>query len=184
MVLKDYREAFHDYLVSSDDLDSQIKAAAGLCKSASRCIFIGNGGSSSISSHMMEDFIKIARKPALSFTDPALITCFANDYGYADAIQEWLKVIHLPGDCLVAISSSGESLNIVNAARFMKNQHLPVITLTGFSPGNTLRHTGDVNLHVPVSNYGIVECLHQAYIHIILDSLVESYVQTSAITFP
>jgi D-sedoheptulose 7-phosphate isomerase len=121
---------------------------------------------------MAEDFIKIARKPTLSFSDPALITCFANDYGYDLAILEWIRVVRQAGDCLLAVSSSGESSNIVNAARFMSHQGHPVITFTGFSPDNQLNSIGDIGFHVPLNNYGIVECIHQAYFHMILDSLV------------
>ena len=80
---------------------------------------------------MMEDFINVALIPAASFTDPALITCFANDYGYEHAMHEWLRVIYQPGDLLYAISSSGKSHNIINAAYFMKEQGGKVITLTG-----------------------------------------------------
>jgi D-sedoheptulose 7-phosphate isomerase len=136
-----------------------------------RIFFIGNGGSNAICSHMMEDFAKIAGYPTFSFSDASLITCFANDYGYERAMAEWLKIHFIAGDLLVAISSSGESKNIINAVDYVKSINGHVITLSGFKKENQLRKKGDINFHVDISNYGVVECFHQVIIHIILDSL-------------
>lgn len=171
MQLNLYRTAFRQYL--EDEKTAQfVQEAIDLTKAAKRLIFIGNGGSNAICSHMMEDFIKVGRIPAVSFTDPALITCFANDYGYEHAIQEWLRVIHQPGDLLYAISSSGKSQNIINAAYYVKEQGDQVITLTGFLPDNPLSQIGHANYNIPVTSYGVVECFHQTLVHLILDTLV------------
>lgn len=170
-MIQQYRDSFRQYLEDTL-IESQVREAVAMSRSARRVIFIGNGGSNSICSHMMEDFIKVGRKPAIAFTDPALITCFANDYGYPEAIREWLRVIHQPGDLLYAISSSGESANILQAARYIKEQGDKVITLTGFQPENSLSQIGDLNFRVPVKSYGIVECFHQTLIHMVLDIMV------------
>lgn len=147
--------------------------AVALLKSGSvkRIFFIGNGGSMAICSHMMEDYAKIGRFPTFAFSDAALITCYANDYGYENAMAEWLKVHMVPGDLLVAISSSGESKNIVNAAHAALEKGGQVLTVSGFNPDNTLSKMGSINFHTPVRNYGIVECFHQVILHAILDSL-------------
>ena len=178
MQLDSYKTAFRQHL-ESEQVEQFVQQAVALTNEAKRLIFIGNGGSNSICSHMMEDFIKVARKPSSSFTDPALITCFANDYGYEHAMLEWLRVIYQPGDLLYAISSSGKSQNIINAAYFMKEQGERVVTLTGFLPDNPLSQIGDLNYNIPVASYGIVECFHQTLIHLVLDTLV-----TSPITQP
>jgi D-sedoheptulose 7-phosphate isomerase len=170
MQLDLYKEAFQEYF-SSDQVRVQIKESVEILREARRVIFIGNGGSNAISGHMMEDYMKIAGKQTLSFTDPSLITCFANDYGYDKAIAEWIKRSFQKDDVLVAISSSGESANILNAV----DQHLqlqgPVITLSGFKEQNRLSGKGTVNFHVAAKNYGIVECFHQIILHAILDEL-------------
>ncbi|GAB4413770.1 MAG: SIS domain-containing protein [Bacteroidia bacterium] len=176
-----YKTAFRTYF-DDETVSRQVLEAVEITRQAGRLIFIGNGGSNAICSHMMEDFIKVARIPAVSFTDAALITCFANDYGYPHAILEWLKVIYRPGDTLYAISSSGKSPNILHATEFIKAQGERVITLTGFAPGNPLSQMGDVNFCIPVQSYGIVECFHQTLVHIILDTIAHTSVQTSAQT--
>lgn len=166
-----YREQFSSYF-NSPAIHQGIQKAIALIESkAKRIFFIGNGGSNSICSHMMEDFAKIARFPTFSFSDGALITCFANDYGYERAMAEWVKIHFQEGDLLVAISSSGESKNILNAVDFVKSQNGFIITLSGFKQNNPLSSKGDINFYLNVSNYGIVECFHQVILHIILDSL-------------
>ena len=137
-----------------------------------RIFFIGNGGSNSICSHMMEDFAKILRIPTFSFSDPALITCFSNDYGYENAMKEWISIHLNPDDILISISSSGESKNIINATSFAKDKNIKIITLTGFNTSNTLKKMGDINFYLNSNSYGIVECFHQTILHIILDTLI------------
>ena len=166
-----YKQQFTNFFESSL-INQQIADSVALIKSkAKRIFFIGNGGSNSICSHMMEDFAKIARFPTFSFSDASLITCFANDYGYEKAIEEWMKIHFQKTDLLVAISSSGESNNILNAATYAKNSGGAVITLSGFKENNRLSRVGDINFYLPISNYGIVECYHQVILHIVLDSL-------------
>jgi D-sedoheptulose 7-phosphate isomerase len=165
-----YRDHFSGFF-ASDLLRSQITEAVSLVKKSKRIFFIGNGGSNSICSHMMEDYAKMGRFPTFAFSDPALITCFANDYGYEHAMKEWLRIHITAGDLLVAISSSGESKNILYATDYVRSVQGQVITLSGFKTGNTLSKSGDLNFHLPVSNYGIVECFHQVILHIILDMI-------------
>lgn len=165
-----YKNYFSQFF-NSPELNAQIQCSVDILRTVKRVFFVGNGGSNSICSHMMEDYGKIGRFRTYSFSDPALITCYANDYGYENAITEWLKLHMDAGDLLIAVSSSGESANIVNAATFAKEAGAKLITLTGFSDGNRLSNLGHVNMHLPVKNYGVVECYHQVILHIILDSL-------------
>lgn len=171
MQLNAYRNEFDRYF-SSEELETDISRAVDLIKTRTRSIFfVGNGGSNSIASHMMEDYMKLAGFPTYSFSDAALITCYANDFGYDKAMAEWLKLYFTEKDLLVAISSSGESVNVVNAVKFAKSKGGNVITLSAFKSGNTLRQLGDINFHIDVASYGIAECYHQVILHIILDSL-------------
>ena len=165
-----YKDQFNRYF---DDpaVKEAIDQGIALVKGAKRVFFIGNGGSSAICSHMAEDYTKCAGIPSHSFSDPALITCFANDYGYEHAQENWLNFFYEGEDLLVAISSSGESKNILNAVAAARKKGGKVMTLSGFKPDNTLSTLGDVNLVTPTENYGIVECFHQVALHIILDSL-------------
>src|SRR3954467_5182329 len=108
MPLNSYKLKFKEFL-NSETIAKQIHESVTLVKNLKRIFFIGNGGSNSICSHMMEDFAKIARYPTFSFSDAALITCFSNDYGYENAMKEWLKIHFSENDLLIAISSSGKS---------------------------------------------------------------------------
>ena len=166
-----YKDQFSTFFNSPAVVRQMEESVALIRNGVKRIFFIGNGGSNSICSHMMEDFAKIAGYPTFSFSDAALITCFANDFGYEKAMEEWLKIHFTPGDLLVAISSSGESNNILNAANYVKQKNGKIITLSGFKENNRLSRIGDINFYLPISNYGIVECFHQVILHIILDSL-------------
>lgn len=171
MQLDLYKQQFGIYFNSPAIQQSIAESVVLIKNKAERIFFAGNGGSNSICSHMMEDFAKIARYSTFTFSDAALITCFSNDYGYDKAMEEWLKIYFSEKDLLVAISSSGESENILNAAKYVKSKGGALITLSGFKEGNRLSRIGDINFHLGISNYGIVECFHQVILHIILDSL-------------
>ncbi len=108
-----------------------------------------------------------------AFSDPPLVTCYANDYGYEKAMEEWLRLEAGQEDLLVAISSSGTSKNILHGVEAMKEKGGKIITLSGFEEGNPLSRSGDANIHVPSKDFGIVECLHQTLLHILLDRYVE-----------
>lgn len=167
-----YKSEFEKFFNDPEVRDG-IGEAVKIVKECPKIYWIGNGGSSAICSHMAEDYTKCGGIPSFSFSDPALITCFANDYGYEHAQEKWVEFFMEKGDLLVAISSSGESKNILNAVQAAKAKGARVITLSGFNPDNTLSTLGEVNFRIPVKNYGIVECFHQVVTHIILDSLHE-----------
>lgn len=173
MQLNLYKHHFHSYF-NLPVVEESIKQAICIIKKSNRIFFIGNGGSNAVCSHMMEDFAKVAGYETFSFSDATLITCLANDYGYERAMEEWLKIYFKKGDLLVAVSSSGESNNILNAVDFVTARQGNTITLSGFSEENQLSKKGKVNFCIPVKNYGIVECYHQVILHIILDSLNEN----------
>ena len=170
MPLNIYKEKFQEFL-NSQTITDQIFDSVKLIKTKKRIFFVGNGGSNSICSHMLEDFAKIARYQTFAFSDAALITCFANDYGYDKAMVEWLKIYFTEGDLLIAISSSGNSPNINNAVDYIKSVNGKVITLSGFEKGNKLSQKGDINFWLDAKSYGIVECYHQTILHIILDEI-------------
>ena len=125
---------------------------------------IGNGGSASIASHIANDLMKAQGIRANTLTDPALFTCFANDYGYDHAYERMLAPL-LNNKCLViCISSSGRSHNICRAARLAADI-CQVATFTGFDPDNPLRGMGHYNYWVPSNNYGVVESAHLMLLH-------------------
>lgn len=130
---------------------------------------VGNGGSAGIASHATTDFVNVAKLRAQTVHDSSLLTCMANDYGYENAFARILS--HLAGrdDVLVAISSSGKSANIRNAAATVKQKGGQVLTLSGFERDNPLRAMGDLNVWLDSRDYGFVEIGHQFILHNIAD---------------
>ena len=132
-------------------------------------IFIGNGGSAAIASHMAIDYSKNGRLPSQAFNDGAALTCLGNDLGYENVFAEQVKLFAKPEDQLFAISSSGASPNILGAVSEGRRVGCRVVTLSGFKRDNPLRRMGDLNWYVNSSEYGLVEISHLVICHAILD---------------
>ena len=126
---------------------------------------IGNGASASMSSHMAADLAKNGHVHTEVFSDLALVTAIANDMGYDQVFSEPIRRRMRPGDMLVAISSSGESRNVVNAVETANALGGHAITLTGMAPSNTLSTLGTLNFYVPAQTYGLAETCHAAILH-------------------
>ncbi|GAB4168990.1 MAG: hypothetical protein OHK0024_04450 [Thalassobaculales bacterium] len=146
-----------------------IATARAAHAAGNKIIFIGNGGSAGIASHMATDFSKNGGLRAIAMNDAAMLTCLGNDYGYEHVFAKQIEMQARAGDLLVAISSSGRSPNILAAAAAARAAGCRVLTLTGFDPANPLRAMGDVNLHVPSHHYNFVETSHMALLAAIVD---------------
>ena len=142
-------------------------------KMNSHVFFIGNGGSAAISSHMTADYMKNGGMNTVSLYDNAVMSCMGNDYGYEMVFSRPLSFLAKKDDLLVAISSSGESANIINAIDIVHSHGANVITLTGFDPENRVRKLGDPNIYVPSMKYGIVESIHNLILQQIVDEIME-----------
>lgn len=142
-----------------------LRAAGG------RLYLVGNGGSAGVASHAVTDFLNVAKLRATTLHEPSLLTCMANDFGYEVAFSRVLATLASAGDVLVAISSSGQSANIRNAAAEMRKLGGKVVTLSGFKRDNPLRALGDVNLWLDSSDYGMVEIGHQFLLHNVADRI-------------
>lgn len=159
----DYSEGIN-YLV---DIFSKHKAEQ------TQLFFIGNGGSSAIASHMTADFMKNGGMNTYSLYDNAVTTCMGNDYGYEYIFSRPLEFLVRENDLLVAISSSGNSKNIINAIETVKTKKAEVITFTGFDADNKAKQLGDINVYVPSSQYGMVESIHNLILQQIVDMIME-----------
>ncbi len=140
--------------------------------SNSKIIIAGNGGSAAMASHVSVDFTKAAKVRAINFNEADLITCFGNDYGYENWVKEALIAYSDPGDLLILVSSSGQSANIINAAKESKRLGLDLITLSGFEATNPLRELGSVNFWIDSSNYNYVEMTHHIWLLAICDFVI------------
>lgn len=150
-----------------------LEAAATLIQNTpGKLIMIGNGGSNAIASHMAEDYTN-NYKTALCCSDTAMLSCFANDYGWDQAFVIWLKHFSNPGDSIILISSSGASQNMLNCATWATEHQYPLITLSGFQTDNPLRQHGNVSFYVSSQSYKDVEIMHLTLLHTILETLMK-----------
>tara|TARA_R110002020_G_scaffold311009_1_gene526666 strand:+ start:470 stop:973 length:504 start_codon:yes stop_codon:yes gene_type:complete len=133
-------------------------------------IIIGNGGSNSVASHISQDYTKQLNKRCISFSDPSRLTCYINDYGRDEAYVEFLKDFADTDTLVILISSSGNSMNIFNCARFCKSLGIKFILLSGFDEDNRLNtfDGGVMKYWVDSHDYGVVETAHQVLLHSIL----------------
>ena len=146
-----------------------IREAVAAHARGNKVMFVGNGGSAGICSHMSTDYSKNGGIRSLAFNNGAVLTCLSNDYGYAHVFEEQIKWHGRPGDVLVAISSSGRSENILRAADMGRSTGCYVTTLSGFGADNPLRDRGNLNFFLPSGEYGFVEVGHLALLHAALD---------------
>lgn len=154
-----------------------IERAANLIKaqaaSGQKIIFIGNGGSAAISSHMAVDFWKNGGMKAISFNDGPQLTCIGNDYGYKHVFEKPIEMFADSGDVLIAISSSGRSENILLGVKAAGLKGCRTITLSGFDENNPLSSMGEFNFYVPSKSYGPVEVIHHSICHCIIDTIMK-----------
>lgn len=132
---------------------------------------VGNGASASMASHFAADITKNCGIRADVFTDAALVTALGNDNGFENAFAVALDRYGLAGDLLVAISSSGNSPNIVNACRQARRMGVNIVSVSGKKPDNAIRAFGDLNFYAPGENYSLTESAHAVLLHHWIDRL-------------
>jgi D-sedoheptulose 7-phosphate isomerase len=134
-----------------------------------KLMLAGNGASASIASHFALDFTNQATVRSMSFNDAALLTAFANDFGYERWVAKAVAHYAQPGDMVVLISSSGRSANMLKAADQAHELGLSVATLTGFDEDNPLSARGDIRFWLDSSTYNVVESVHTAWLGALCD---------------
>lgn len=142
-----------------------------LVNSYSKIIIIGNGGSNAIASHISVDYTKFLEKKSFSFSDAPMLTAYMNDYGVEHAYAKFL-IDYADEDTLtILISSSGNSENIINSAKFLEINNYPYVALSGFSADNKLNQmNANLKYHVNYKSYGVVELAHEILLHSIVNN--------------
>jgi D-sedoheptulose 7-phosphate isomerase len=138
--------------------------------------FIGNGASSAFANHMALDFSKNGKILSRSLSDSALLTALSNDYSYENAMLEFLKIEGVTKeDLVITISSSGNSPNVVSVLNYCKKNNIKSLALSGLKDDNKSIALADYSIYVPMKTYGMVECIHQIFLHLILDESMEIF---------
>ena len=134
-----------------------------------KLIFVGNGGSAAISSHMATDYSKNGDVRAMALNDASMLSCLGNDLGYERVFAKQIELYARADDLVIAISSSGRSANILNGVKAARAAKCAVVTFSGFASDNPLRCLGDLNFYINSDRYGFVEIGHLTICHAILD---------------
>lgn len=143
-------------------------------KNKGKIISCGNGGSMSDAMHFAEELTGRFRDnrpslPAISISDPSHISCVGNDYGYDYIFSRYVEGVGNQGDILLAISTSGNSVNVVKAAQAARNKGMKVVGLTG-KTGGKLAELCDVELRVAHKGYADrVQEIHIKAIHALIN---------------
>ena len=174
--IKNYTNIISSSLAHVDQkiIEQVIKKIKEIKKKNKKLIIVGNGGSAAISSHVATDFTKNAGVRAICFSSSSLITCLANDYGHDHWMAKAIKLHSQKRDYIIFISSSGNSKNIVNAAKFCKQQKLNYLTLTGMSKKNKLLSINKQGLNIWINSksYNIIEITHLTILLYLVDKVI------------
>ena len=133
-----------------------------------RVIILGNGGSSSVASHISQDYMKFQDKKVSILSDPSMLTMLTNDFGYENAYQKFLEYYVEDETLVILMSSGGESKNILNCLSWCEENDVNYGVLTGFESNNRIRTMAINalwNYHIASKSYGVVECVHQIFLH-------------------
>ena len=167
-----------DAFISEPNNFSAIESAGKILveaiQSGGKVISCGNGGSMCDAMHFAEELSGRYRNdrpayPAIAISDPSHLTCVANDYGYAFVFSRMVEAIGQKGDVLFAISTSGNSENVLKAIEAAKIKEMKVIGLTG-KDGGSMAGLCDVEIRAPQSEYADrAQEIHIKVIHSLID---------------
>lgn len=164
-------------VMASPELLSKVEQAAQMMsasvKQGGKIISCGNGGSHCDAMHFAEELTGKYREPrqaipAICVSDPSHISCVGNDYGYDHIFSRYLEALGQKGDVLLAITTSGNSANVVKAAETARQRGMKVVALTGNS-GGKLAALADVEIRVPHQGFADrIQEIHIKVIHILI----------------
>ncbi|HRG62141.1 MAG TPA: SIS domain-containing protein [Burkholderiales bacterium] len=175
--LTDAQRALDQLINDTDSIESIYRAAQLLIKTfeqGGKVISCGNGGSMCDAMHFAEELTGQYRKPrkglpAIAIADPGHLTCVGNDYGYVEVFSRYLDAHGKNGDCLLAISTSGTSKNVLQAVAKAKELGVLVIGLSG-KRDSLLTKLADVSICTPAGAFADrVQELHIKIIHILIE---------------
>ncbi|MEO0331864.1 MAG: D-sedoheptulose 7-phosphate isomerase [Bacteroidota bacterium] len=160
-----------------EQLLTQVERAATIfaqtIRNSGKIISCGNGGSHCDAMHFAEELSGRYRDerialPAIAISDPSHISCVSNDYGYNQTFSRFIEGLGQPQDTLLAISTSGNSPNILKAVKAAQSKGMKIITLTG-KDGGKLADKADVEIRVPHFGYADrIQEIHIKVIHILI----------------
>ena len=154
--------------------------------SGGKIIFCGNGGSASDSQHLAAELIGRFMKnrkpiPAISInTDTSVLTSLSNDFGYEHIFSKQISALGQSGDVLLAITTSGNSTNVIQAVEAAHNKNMTVIALSGRDGGKLAPHLqeSDIEIRVEADKTSRIQEIHLLIIHCLCDIIDHKIFQT------
>jgi len=177
---KNITTALKEHSKSLDKIDiDKINTATELIKkslaSGNKVFWCGNGGSAAQANHLSAELIggmyKDKKAPFKSIclnVDTAFISAWSNDDSFDNIFVRQLEALADSGDVLIALSTSGNSQNIINAVKYCKKKEIIIVSLTGFD-GGKLKKKSDLNINVSIDSTQRVQEMHILVGHIICD---------------
>ena len=179
--LDEARRTLEEFMSSPSALD-QIEKAAQICvealRNGNKIISCGNGGSLCDATHFAEELTGRYRDsrcplPAIAINDPAYMTCVGNDFGFQNVFSRYVEGVGSKGDVLLAISTSGNSQNILDAVAKAQKKGMKVISLTSLGE-NKLAPLSDVAICTPrTAHSDRIQEIHIKVIHILIQCIEE-----------
>ena len=174
--IKDHNNQFIKLINLNEDNINKLKKIYNFLikikKNKKKILIAGNGGSAAIASHFSVDLTKNGKIRCVNFNESDLLTCFSNDYGYENWVMRSLDFYADKGDLVILISASGNSKNMINAAKYALKKKIDLITLTGFNGNNRLSKFGKINLIVNSKKFNHIENTHQYLLLLLVDMLM------------
>lgn len=176
--LKETAENFADFASEKQNIKfiEQISnTIASAFESGNKVLICGNGGSTTDAMHFAEELTGRFRKerralPAIALTDPSHITCVANDYGFEEIFARGVEAYGKEGDVLIAISTSGNSQNIINAVKRAAEKKMITFGLLG-KDGGKLNGKCDLQIIAPGKTTDRIQEIHITVLHIIIETI-------------
>lgn len=167
-------------------IDAAARLMTDVLRNNGKIMSCGNGGSAGDSQHFAAELLNRfeLERPGLAAialtTDSSVLTSIANDYSYEDIFSKQVLGLGNPGDCLLAISTSGNSPNVVAAIGAAHERHLKVVALTGRNGGRMAHQLsqGDVEIRVPSDRTARIQEVHLVVIHCLCDAIDQALFAT------
>ena len=189
--LKEAYNLLNEFILNNKNIEL-IEAASRLIadtfENNRKVIIAGNGGSAADAIHFAEEFTGRYKKnrralPVISLTDGAFLTCVGNDFGFEEIFSRGVEAFGQQGDCVILISTSGNSENIIRALSEAKKRNLKTIGFIGKS-GGKLKSSFDIEFHINHNDTARIQELHMMILHIIIETaerilFPENYMESS-----
>jgi len=165
--------SFIDNTLAIESIEKAIALMVASLANGNKIISCGNGGSMSDAMHFAEELTGKFREDrksiaAIAISDPSYITCTANDYGFEYIFSRFIEGVGNKGDVLLAISTSGNSANVIEAIKAAKSKKMHVVALTG-KDGGRLASLADIEIRAPHASYADrAQEVHIKVIHILI----------------